>query len=67
MYLYVYIVIYRGHAFHIKYISSKTVLRWVTVYYRTFNPRFCAGGPINLHETMKYKNKPQLLGIERTY
>lgn len=28
---------------------------------------FCTGGPINLHETMKYKNKPQLLGIERKY
>lgn len=28
---------------------------------------FCTGGPINLHEIMKYKNKPQLLGIERKY
>jgi hypothetical protein len=28
---------------------------------------FCSGeGPIHLHETM-YKNKPQLLGIERKY
>lgn len=48
-------------------ILNKSIIM-VECFYRILIFRFCSGeGPIYLHETMKYKNKHQLLGIKRKY